>query len=392
MIDSPQILFVGHSGSRTGAPMVLLYFLDWLKKNSKITFEILLREGGALESEFSKVSHVHSLIQRTGPENRGIFKELVKRLHKSFKMQSQLETFCKIRRWDLVYSNTITNGEIVALAAKCGCPVITHVHEMDYWIQRGGQKNWEQVKRQTTHFIAASKAVKENLINSHGVQPERVSVVHEFIKVAKPLNNGETAAQIRKKLGIPENAFILGGSGAEFWRKGRDLIVHLLMIIKQRAPDNEIHFLWVGQKGSPLEEIEFWHDLKIAQVADRCHVTGEVANPLDYFSAMNVFALLSREDPFPLVCLEAGSLGKPIICFADAGGIPELVEDDSGYIVPYLNVEAMAERVLHLSKNPEECYRLGQIGAKKIESKFSVEVLSPKILEVIERVGGFRHQ
>ena len=58
----------------------------------------------------------------------------------------------------------------------------------------------------------------------------------------------------------------------------------------------------------------------------------------DYFSIFDVFALMFREDPFPLVCLEAALLEKPNLCFARAGGASELVESDSGFVVPYLDL------------------------------------------------------
>jgi len=95
--------------------------------------------------------------------------------------------------------------------------------------------------------------------------------------------------------------------------------------------------------------------------------------------------LVSREDPFPLVCLEAASLGKPIVCFDKAGGMPEFVEDDCGFIVPYLDTEAMAEKIIELIKNPELRQRLGERARKKVKERFDVEVQAPKIFSLIQR-------
>src|SRR5205814_4023764 len=61
-----------------------------------------------------------------------------------------------------------------------------------------------------------------------------------------------------------------------------------------------------------------------------------------YLRAGDVFLLSSREDPFPLVALEAAQCGLPILCFADSGGMQEFVEGDAGYVVPAADVEAMA--------------------------------------------------
>jgi glycosyltransferase involved in cell wall biosynthesis len=78
-----------------------------------------------------------------------------------------------------------------------------------------------------------------------------------------------------------------------------------------------------------------------------------VSNPLDYLSVFDIFALTSREDPYPLVVLEAALLQKPMVCFEKAGGAQDLIETDAGLIVPYLSLEAMSKAILTIKENPE---------------------------------------
>jgi glycosyltransferase involved in cell wall biosynthesis len=75
--------------------------------------------------------------------------------------------------------------------------------------------------------------------------------------------------------------------------------------------------------------------------------------PADYMAAADVFVLTSREDPYPLVCLEAAALEKPIVCFEGGGGTPEFVEADCGFVVPYLDIIGMADRVISLLDSPD---------------------------------------
>ena len=111
-----------------------------------------------------------------------------------------------------------------------------------------------------------------------------------------------------------------------------------------------------------------------------------VDNPLDYLAAVDVFAMVSREDPFPLVSLEAAALGKPVLCFAEAGGTPELVEHDAGAIVPYLDLETMADRLLEFASSEQLRVAMGQRGAAKVRERFSEEVIAPQLHRVITRV------
>ena len=130
---------------------------------------------------------------------------------------------------------------------------------------------------------------------------------------------------------------------------------------------------------------ELQQDVKAAGLEGIVHFVGSSPKPLDYFAAFDVFALTSREDPYPLVCLEAASFGKPILCFAGGGGEPEFVEDDCGFVVPYLDIEAMADRVLELMDSPELRQRLGTSARAKVRARHDIEIVAPRILEVIRQ-------
>jgi glycosyltransferase involved in cell wall biosynthesis len=226
------------------------------------------------------------------------------------------------------------------------------------------------------------------LTGRYGIRGGDIDVVHEFIeKIPSERREGDGAAA-RRELGIPENALIIGASGAEFWRKGRDLVVHLLLELQKAKAPRPVCLLWVDRAGTAEEEYGLRYDLQQAGVDSMYFTTGEVSNPLHYFSAFDIFALLSRDDPFPLVCLEAAALGIPIICFENAGGIPELVETDCGFTIPYLDVSAMAEKILLLARQPELRQALGAAGRAKVATRYTAETGAPKLLGVIEALLG----
>jgi hypothetical protein len=51
-----KILFVSHEATRTGAPIVLLTFLNWLKENTNSEITILFKAEGILISDFRFLS------------------------------------------------------------------------------------------------------------------------------------------------------------------------------------------------------------------------------------------------------------------------------------------------------------------------------------------------
>jgi glycosyltransferase involved in cell wall biosynthesis len=365
-----KVLFISHDAHRHGAEILFLHFLQWFKANTGIPFHILLKNGGELRGEFEELAPVDVLGEKP-------IEQLLQDL----------------RRLDagLVYSNTFTNGALLNALSLLHCTVATHVHEMDYWIHyRTGRENNEQVLRHTDHYIACSHAVKQNLVNNLKVPSNRVDVIHGFVPTQSYAPDSFRARyaryRIRKQLRLPENAAIIGSAGTIDWRKGADLFVQLAHQVHKLDERVRAQFVWVGGADTGPEWGALMHDAARMGLEENVHFTGSHANPLDYFQLFDVFALMSREDPYPLVNLEAAALGKPILCFDKSGGSPEFVEDDCGFIVPYLNVEAMATRAIELLYSPALRERLGNRAREKVKERHDIEVSAPLVARLIEKL------
>jgi len=389
MAFTPKIVFISHDASRTGAPIVFLNFLRWFKANSDIPFLIILRRGGSLESEFADLAPTfvfekyisYTLWQRGLHFCQRILKrlKLLKNADKQGYKIRQLRQFIGKSNIDLIYSNTATNHEILEALSFLDVPVISHVHELEYGIRRFAGHGFEKTKQLTTYFIACSNAVRNNLIIQHGIPPLSIGLVHGFIHLPSlPINPYD----IRARLGFSEKDFIVGASGTTEWRKGSDLFIQLAYIVEQKNKNNSIKFLWVG--GDENDE-HLQHDIVNTMMAKTIHFIGAKPNPLDYFASFDLFVLMSREDPYPLVCLEAASLGKPIICFDKAGGEPEFVENDCGFVIPYLNLDVMSNRIIELYQSPALCRRLGQNAKDKVSQRHNINTSAPNLLRIIKQ-------
>jgi len=380
-----KVLFIGHYAGTTGAPIILLRLLQWLKANTNVDFEILLNKNGLLRPSYEMVAPTFLYDPRTIKSNPiyRFFNTIVYRfgcdealLNKRLKIKYSASSF------NLIFSNTITNGAILSALSYLKCPVICRVAELEYWINKAGKMNFDLVKNHVTHFITVSEAVKNNLIFNHNIPSNKIDVIPGFIT---PPVITTSSDNIRHALKIPKNAIVVGSSGMETWRKGKDLFIQLALIVLKRCKDLPIYFIWVGGNKEGMDFYQIQHDIRQAGLVDRIRFVPQVSNPLDYYGAFDVFALLSREDPYPIANLEAASLSKPIVCFENAGGSPEFVEDDAGFVVPYLDVNAMADKVITLAKDKELMAKLGNSAAQKVRERHDISVAAPKILEVINR-------
>lgn len=376
-----EIIFISHNASRSGAPILLLQFLQWFKNNTDNQFSIILGMGGELETEFSKLAPTLIFSREAPPK----LHERIKRRFFRHDPNLRISKWIANRNIELIYSNTVVNGDILKYLSFLDCPVISHVHELEYAIQSYGMDQFEKTKKCTTHFIACAKAVKTNLVENHNILPQSITVVHEFIPIDRIRTDSLNLKLLGSEVSISEQTFIVGASGSTSdWRKGADLFIQLAYIVKYKSIDLPIRFIWIGNRQEGMEYITIQQDIVKANLENYIYFLGSKHNPLDYFTRFDVFALMSRDDPYPLVCLESALLAKPIVCFDKSGGEPEFVENDCGFVVPYLDLNTMADRILELYHSSELRQKLGENAKKKVTERHSLEIAASKILEVIE--------
>jgi len=391
---SKPILFIGHDAGRTGAVMVLLHFLRWLKlAHPEIKIEILLQRGGDLVPSFQELAPTFVLDKRYSPFIM-LFRRVISKFWLAWTLVAGQKAwlqwrYCGFRRPDLIFANTVTHGNLLELLQSAHRPIITYVHELEYLIQNLSPKDtFDKVKRFTNYYVAASVAVQKNLVLNHGIAKDSIGVVHAITPISQQFD-GDALLQQRIKLrmewNIPENAYVVGACGTLEWRKGIDLFANLAHTFKRRHANIPCYFVWIGGDKGSLAMAEALYDADRLDVRENIRFLGKRVSPAEDFTAIDTFALLSREDPFPVVCLEAAMAEKPIVCFESAGGMPEFVANDCGITVPYLNLDAMSDALNSLWACPAMRDKIGVQASMKVRECYSVPVLAPKLWEIIEK-------
>jgi glycosyltransferase involved in cell wall biosynthesis len=70
------------------------------------------------------------------------------------------------------------------------------------------------------------------------------------------------------------------------------------------------------------------------------------------------------------------------LCFDQAGGSPEFVEDDCGYIIPYLNLDYMADKTIYLAENESICNQIGKTASEKVK-RHDISIACKDIVSII---------
>ncbi len=109
------------------------------------------------------------------------------------------------------------------------------------------------------------------------------------------------------------------------------------------------------------------------------------------YSAADLFVLPSMADTFPGTAIEALASGTPVAGF-QTGGIPEIIGDDAGWLVPRGNVSALSSLIEELFGASslevvrEKLEKTGAIGRKRVEQNFTVEMMLQKYKKLYREV------
>ena len=165
--------------------------------------------------------------------------------------------------------------------------------------------------------------------------------------------------------------------GAVIWGKAQEMLV--LQKVLESMPD--VMFYWAGD-GPYRDKI-----LSILEKYDNFKWLGNLQYPdkvREYFTEIDVYALVSGIDMAPLTLQEAQLMKKPVVA-TNVGGIPELMKDnETGFLVEKGNPEELIEKISFLIDNEEKRDEMGIAGRKFVEENFSWEKIAKEFVNILE--------
>jgi glycosyltransferase involved in cell wall biosynthesis len=259
----------------------------------------------------------------------------------------------------LFYAGPATRGT--------GVPLVVHTeHGKHYAARRRTRLLGWLAGRHAARFFCVSRDIAAEVLEHRVVPHRKVCVVPNGIDTARFAGAADDGS-VRRSLGIPPGAPVVGTIGRLNEVKRQDLLIRGFAQIKNRVSD--AHLLLVGD--GPLRG-----DLRaLAEslgLAGRVHFAGYQAQPERYLRAMDVFALTSRSEGMPLALLEAWAAGLPVVA-SRVGGLPELIDDGrNGLLFDPGDEAALAAILRGLLTDTALARHLGEAGRHLVEPTYSL--------------------
>ena len=240
----------------------------------------------------------------------------------------------------------------------------------------GGVKNrlyeWLQVRavRRCDAIVAVAGPMTTRLRRA-GVPTDRVHVIRNAWSPGKP---PLPRADARASLGLPQEGYRIGWVGRLTDEKGPDVLLAALALL--RDVPISVSFVGNGQREGALRRQALAQDL-----APRITWHGPVETAGDLLGAFDLFVLSSRTEGTPIALFEAMAAGVPVVA-TDVGGVPDVVSNDSAWLVPADDPAALAAGIREAFGDPGGAQTRARAARARLATHFGLE----QWLDAYERV------
>lgn len=230
----------------------------------------------------------------------------------------------------------------------------------------------------TVMLINNSRAGGDDYADWIGIPRTRISVIHNGVDFGdrKRLTEDASAA-LRQSLGIPVDAFVVGGAFRLEQEKRPLLWIEAAVCVARKIPN-----AWFVLFGQGRMRNQLLQRAQQAGIADRLVLPGVTNEIISAMSAMDVLLLTSFGEGLPNVLLEAQWAGTPVVT-TDVGGAKEAINDGvTGWAIASDRAPDLAEKILWLQAHPQASAAVRETGPAFVRAKFGVERMIREVMHL----------
>jgi glycosyltransferase involved in cell wall biosynthesis len=263
--------------------------------------------------------------------------------------------------WGIPYIITLHRGDIMSFPALAA---------IDKSLVRFAFKGASKVISVSQWLANQAAAALDEMPN--------LEVIHNGLDIEALETINDPDLESRLGFTLPEHFFLMVSNVAQY--KAQDVAIRAWARVRQQWPD--VPLLIVGDKR------ELWDEcVRLIDALD-CEKTIKLlgaqprATAISLMRRATAVIIPSRSEGLPYALLEAGALGKSIVC-SDIGPFTEVVVDGkTALVTPVEDDNAIANSSLRLLNDKQLRHTLGENLSKRIRSEFSAEQMAKKYLSI----------
>ncbi|MEM6890479.1 MAG: glycoside hydrolase family 99-like domain-containing protein [Pseudomonadota bacterium] len=390
--DRSRVIVVTHDLHRHGAQYLSLNILRALKQGYGFDIASISGEDGALANDFREQGRLEIL-----DPNHLSADEIRVRVHHLASLG-----------YSAAIVNSSASGWIAPILASEGIRLVGNVHELPSIINSMKlEANLIALNKHAKFVNFASPIVRDQSAKAIGLTNwNNPKILPQGLYspgfIGSAVNKKIARGDVIERLQIRhENVNFVIGVGYGDRRKGIDTFLNWADAAMDRWVN--VHFIWLGKLDA---EMTAARDKVTGQLPkskmDRLHFPGFVEDVAIFYQAATLYALTSREDPFPSSALEALSAAAPVIMISKTGGIESLADGKSVIALANDSSDEFLKAAAKYINHDEAAFAAGSLGRDMVAAELGMnsyvgelarqlDLDAPKISVVVPNYNYARH-
>lgn len=289
--------------------------------------------------------------------------------------------------YDIIWTNEPVMGAVTRLAArksrKDGTRIVYMVHGFHFY-SGAPIINWvlfypiERMLSTVTDYIITLNS--EDFKRAKRFPVKHVYYIHGIGADTDRLKKDTVNQDIRKKLKIPEEAFLILSVGELNANKNQKIIIDALSLLQ----DKDIYYVLCGS-GKNLKTLQA--QSRKCQLQDNIRFVDYRRDIINFYDQADVFVLPSYREGMPIALLEAMYCGVTPVT-SDIRGVKDVMKDGiTGIICSPGDSKAFAEAIKTLKEDKRLRKGYGE-NSRKAVKPYMLSLIKKKILDIFESFEG----
>lgn len=300
------------------------------------------------------------------------------------------ETLSQFRP-DVVHTHSAKGGLLgrhVAWSLKV--PAVIHsvhgapFHDYQSAIARNFFTRCERWAARRCHrMICVADAMTDLMVDASVAKRNKFITIHSGMDVEPFVGANEHRERLRQQLGFDDQHVVIGKIARLFHLKGHDdLIASASEVIKQNP---NVRFLLVGDG---ILRSQLQQQARDLGVSDAFVFAGLVppSEVPSLIGAMDILVHTSYREGLARALPQALIAGKPVISYDIDGAKEVAIPEQTGFLVPPSDIEALSQAMCSLSQDPSMRARMGREGQRRFTDQFRHQTMTKKIRQVYQNV------
>ena len=335
----------------------------------------LVKMGHTVSAVYNKKDHPDDdfqIFKDSGIDLKFLDMDRMKLNRETFKTVKKLRKLLKNEKFDIIHAHKGTASNLVWLASLR--------LDVNFVVNRGVEspldffKGFKYRTSKIKKIIAVSQAVKNVMVQTGGVKPEKIEVVYGSVDTGefKP----GISSTLRREYNIPAGTKVIGYVGSALPRKGLEYLIEAFHLLHEKY--RSLILMLVGVTEDVLDNYNINDNLK-----EKIIPAGFRYDVANCMAAFDIFAFSGITDEgLTGTVREAAAMGLPIVTTDVAGNTELIKNEENGLVVPKKNPCKIAKAIEFFIENEGKAGFYGNNARKFVVENMNNEVRVKKIEKI----------